>query len=51
LWITIALIAFDAEKRQKGVAVVASTFGAWGGSCGALPDTCPMARSSTASPR
>ena len=43
LWITIAVIAFDAEKMLKGLAVVSGTRGPSGGSCGALPRAWPIA--------
>src|SRR5207247_2247826 len=44
-WITIAVTALAAEKMLNGVAGVARTFGASGGSSGPLPRAWPMARS------
>ena len=50
LWITIAVIALLAEKMSKGVSVLTESFGASGGSCGALPRAWPIARFSTTTP-
>src|SRR5439155_1132769 len=49
-WITIAVTALAAEKMLNGVAGVARTFGASGGSSGPLPRAWPMARSIRACP-
>jgi hypothetical protein len=38
LWITMAVMALAAEKRLKGVSIVAGRFGASGWSFGPLPD-------------
>ena len=46
----MAVTGFEAESTQKGVSGVATTFGASGGSSGALPETCPIVRSRSTRP-
>ena len=47
---TVVVIALAAEYTQNGVSVVTGTFSASGGSVGALPQPCPIARLSTTFP-